>query len=668
MVEPATSPVRLSGMARPLRIAVLSVAVLTALVAVLLIAVLALAATFDWNRARPWVNEKLSAAIGRELAIDGELAVSWRTPAQVHGWRRIVPWPHLHATRLRVANPSWAHAAPQMAQVAVLELDLNPWPLLSRQVHMSELQLNGAVLSLEKQGEQRKNWQFNTADGPSSGRWRVVLDRLTLNDGRVRYLEPDKRTDVQLALNTGRDAQLRWQAEGRYNGQSLAGHGSAGALLSLRQPGVRYPVDAQLAVGETRLRAHGSVTDPADPSALDIQLTLSGTSMADLFPISGLLLPETPKFDTHGRVVGRLTPGRLSLRYEHFSGRVGQSDIAGTLAYEQQAPRASLQGRVVSQQLRLADLGRLIGSGKRPASARAGEPPQPRGRVLPVSPFKTERWDAIDVDVRFTGRQIVRAGALPIEHLDTRIRLQDGHLTLDPLRFGLAGGELSGSLSINGQSAPAQGKLTLTARRLALAQLFPAVGKAPASIGHLNGELRMTASGNSVAALLGTASGELRAVAGRGTVSKFVLEAAGLNLANAAFVRLFGDRQVALNCLVADLQLKDGIALTRAFVLDTPDATINVTGAINLQGERYDLTVLPESKGVRILSLRSPLYVQGSFADPEIGIDKRSVALKAGAALALGAAAAPVAGLLALINPGDDTQSPCADLLKRGQR
>ncbi len=655
-------------MVRPLRIVALTLVVLTALLAALLAAVLVLAATFDWNRAKPWINDQVSAAIGREFAIDGDLAMSWQPPAQAYGWRRIVPWPHLHATRLRIANPPWAHGGPQMAHVAALDLGLNPWPLLTREIHVSELQLNGAVLSIEKQGERRKNWQFNTTDDQAPGRWRFALDRLTLTESRVRYLEPDKHTDVQLALNTERDGNLRWQTAGRYHGQTLAGQGSAGALLSLRQPGVRYPVDAQLSLGETRLRAHGSVTDPADPSALDIQLTLSGASMADLFPISGLLLPETPKFDTQGRVVGRLTPGQLSLRYENFSGRVGHSDIAGTLTYQQQAPRASLQGKVVSQQLRLADLGRLIGSGQRPASARAGEPAQPPGRVLPVSPFKTERWDAIDIDVRFTGRQIVRAGALPIEHLDTRIRMQDGHLALDPLRFGLAGGELSGSLSINGQSAPAQGKLTLTARRLALAELFPAVGQAPASIGRLQGELHMTASGNSVAALLGTASGELRAVAGRGTVSKFVLEAAGLNLANAAFVRLFGDRQVALNCLVADLQLKDGIALTRAFVLDTPDATINVTGAINLQGERYDLTVLPETKGVRILSLRSPLYVQGSFKHPDVGIDKRSVALKAGAALALGAAAAPVAGLLALINPGDDTESPCAELLKRSQR
>ncbi len=651
-------------MTRLLRIATRTLVALTALLILLLV----LVATFDWNRAKPWVNDKLSEASGRGFAIDGELAVSWQLPPQASGWRRYLPWPQVRATRVRLANPDWAGSAALMAQVAALDFSVNPWRLPHREIQVAQLRLGGPVLVFEKQGERRKNWQFDAAGSGQRGRWQVALGSVAVSDGRVRYVEPDRHTDVQLRLDTAADGSVRWQAAGRYNGKPLVGRGSAGSLLALRAAGVRYPVDAQLAIGETRLRAIGSVTDPADPSALDIQLTLSGASMAELFPISGLLLPETPAFDTRGRVVGRLTPGQLDLRFENFSGRVGRSDIAGTLAYRQQQPRATLRGQVVSRRLWLADLGRLIGAGDDRHAGQPDEPPQPRGRVLPVSPFRTERWDTMDIDVRFAGQRIIRHRALPIEHLDTRIRVQDGVLTLDPLAFGIAGGTLAGTLRIDGQSAPAQGTLALSARRLALARLFPQIGDAPASIGNLNGQLRLTARGNSVAALLGSASGELRAVVGRGTVSKFMLEAAGLNIANAALVRLFGDRQVALHCLVADLQLKEGIALTRVFVLDTAEATVSVTGAVNLQGERYDLTVQPESKGVRVLSLRSPLYVLGSFADPEVGIDTRRVALKAGAALALGAAAAPIAGLLALVSPGDAGQRPCAALLQRGRR
>ncbi len=648
-------------MTRALRYAGYGLAACAALLALLAVLLL----TFDWNRVKPWLNDKLSEASGRTVAIDGDLALQWRPPPEMQGWRRHLPWPHWHATRVRVGNPDWAQSGPLMAQVPALDFTLDPWRLPAKEIRITQLRLDGPVLVFEKQGQQRKNWQFGKAEGQQRSDWRFGIDSIAVASGRIRYLEPDKRTDLQLQLATETDGSLRWQAGGRYNAQPLQGRGSAGSLLALQSTDIRYPVDAQLTLGDTQISASGSVTNPSDPRALDIRLSLSGASMADLFPISGLLLPETPKFDTRGRVVGRLEPGKLDLRYENFSGRVGGSDIAGTLAYRQQQPRATLRGEVVSQQLRLVDLGRLIGAGN--TGSRPGQVRQPRGRVLPVSPFKTERWEAMDVDVRFAGRRILRRAALPVENLDTRIRMQAGVLTLDPLAFGIAGGELKGRVRIDGRADPAEGTLALDAHGLKLARLFPKIGEGPASIGLLGARAQLSARGNSVAALLGSASGELHLAAGQGSVSKFVLEAAGLNIANAAFVRLFGDRQVPLNCLVADFRLEEGIALPRSFVLDTPDATVTVTGAINLQGERYDLTLHPHSKGVRVFSLRSPLYVRGSFGDPAVGVDRRSVALRAGAALALGAVAAPVAGLLALVNPGGDSGSPCAGL-QRGAR
>ncbi len=646
------------------RIAGISLIALAALFALLL----ALIATFDWNRARPWLADRISAATGREFVINGDLTAEWRAPPETQGWRRYVPWPHFRARDVKLGNPDWSHTGPWMASAPQVDFSLNLPRLLARQIRIEQLRLTEPTLVFEKRGEARRNWQFapQQAAGQGSG-WQFELKSLAIASGNVRYVEQEKKTDVALRIDTRDDGSLRWQAEGRYNAETLEGQGMAGSLLALRSAGVRYPVDASLRLGETRITASGSITDPADPSALDIRLTLRGASMADLFPISGLLLPDTPKFSTEGRVVGRLQPGQLDLRYENFSGVVGDSDIAGTLHYRQQAPRPSLRGEVVSKRLRLVDLGRLIGSGD-DGRKQPGEIAQPKGRVLPVSPFKTDRWDKMDVQVRFTGRQIIRKEALPIEDFDTRIVMRAGVLTLDPLQFGIAGGKLTGTVRIDGRADPAKGAMDLRARGLSLAKLFPKVGNAPASIGTIAARIDLKASGNSVAALLGTASGDMSAVVSKGTVSKFVLEAAGLNIATAAITKIFGDRQIPVNCLVADLGVKQGIATPRVFLLDSPDATIHVTGAINLQGERYDLTIHPESKGVRLLSLRAPLYVRGSFENPDVGIDRRTVALKAGAAAVLGAVAAPIAGLLALINPGEDDASPCIGLLKQGKR
>jgi uncharacterized protein involved in outer membrane biogenesis len=35
---------------------------------------------FDWNAARPWINQKVSEATGRNFAINGDLALNWQRP------------------------------------------------------------------------------------------------------------------------------------------------------------------------------------------------------------------------------------------------------------------------------------------------------------------------------------------------------------------------------------------------------------------------------------------------------------------------------------------------------------------------------------------------------------------------------------------------------------
>ncbi|MDI9719163.1 AsmA family protein, partial [Pseudomonas aeruginosa] len=52
----------------------------------------------------------------------------------------------------------------------------------------------------------------------------------------------------------------------------------------------------------------------------------------------------------------------------------------------------------------------------------------------------------------------------------------------------------------------------------------------------------------------------------------------------------------------------------------TENALVNVDGTVNFANEKLDLDVTPHSKGLRIFSLRSPLYVRGTFAKPDAGV------------------------------------------------
>jgi uncharacterized protein involved in outer membrane biogenesis len=152
-------------------------------------------------------------------------------------------------------------------------------------------------------------------------------------------------------------------------------------------------------------------------------------------------------------------------------------------------------------------------------------------------------------------------------------------------------------------------------------------------------------------------------VINQGAISKLFLEEIGLNIGSVVVTELFGDKPVKLNCAATDFAIDNGVMHTRVFVIDTEDATIRVDGDIDLGKEQVALAIYPKSKGLRVISLRSPLYVSGSFKKPNVGVDKAVLALKAGSAIALGALAPAAAALLPLVNVGPGEKSECATLL-----
>jgi uncharacterized protein involved in outer membrane biogenesis len=129
--------------------------------------------------------------------------------------------------------------------------------------------------------------------------------------------------------------------------------------------------------------------------------------------------------------------------------------------------------------------------------------------------------------------------------------------------------------------------------------------------------------------------------------------------------QLFGDRQVQLNCLASDFAVTDGLMEARTFVVDTEEAILVIDGNINLAKERLDLTIKPESKEVRLVSLRAPIYVRGNFKKPDIDVDKGVLAAKAGSAVALGILAPVATALLPLINFGEREDSGCNKLMQQ---
>lgn len=618
-------------------------------------------AIIGWNWLRAPIERTVLDKTGRVLAIRGNLTLHW-------GW----PSPHLRAAGVEFANPAWAKE-PRMLAAENVDISIDLAQLLRRTVVLPEVVLGNAALNLEQSADGRKSWLLDLAQQDENARIRV--GRLRINDGTLGYDDALRKTSIRAELSTapagasdGADG-LAFKARGSYRGLPLQALGRGGPVLSMRDASKPYALDVDATFGHTRVRANGSITSLLQPSAVDMQMALSGDNLAELYVLLGIVSPNSGDYVTAGHLV--YSANRW--QYERFVGRIGRSDLAGSIVVQTNGQRPLLTATLTSSVLDMADLGPLIGmragavaaaklAGPIQASAAAKKP----ARVLPDLPFNTERWNSLDAEVTLQAKSIRRPDGLPLERLDTHLSLRNALLTLDPLDLSVAKGHLRGTISLDGNQHPTRAHARISASTLQIAQLFPGVAVGQNNIGELNGKLDLTGSGASVGSMLGASSGKLGLVVTGGEISQLLMEKAGLHLWEILQLNLAGDRLVKLRCAVADFDVHTGQMQVDALVFDTAVTTILGSGRIDLASERLDLTLNQRTKNTSFVSLRSPIHVTGSLANPVVAVDKTQVAVRALGALAL-AVVNPFLALIPLLDSGPGKDSDCGQLVQQAR-
>ncbi|HEY6895265.1 MAG TPA: AsmA family protein [Rhodanobacteraceae bacterium] len=662
---------------------------------------------YDWNREKPWLEARATRSLGRAVELGGDVDLLWRWRRRVDGTETFSPGFALTAADVRIDNPAWA-TRKRFAELASLDMDVRLLPLLRHRLVIPALRLVRPKIDLEQRKDGANTWTF-TADGKDEGSaWRVDVGEIVFDEGDVAITDEKRALDVRATITrldapipfgeraqgddpstrreviqrVGREAAERlrkaseeraahrasrgrdvapppyafaWKASGKIGGERVTGEGRMGAVLALDDPRP-FPLRADIDFGATSIALTGTITDPTSPDAIDMRLWIAGPNLAKLYAITGISLPNTPPYASVGRLAGHFRPGRSVMRYEDFTARVGGSDLAGTLKYRAEGERPVLSGDVDSALLQFRDLGTLIG---------ASPDNDTSDRLLPDTPFNVEHWKAMDADVHFTGKRVVRTEELPINDVDTTVRMQAGVLTLDPLRFVMAGGNVTSSIRVDANASPPKGVIAIDGAHLKLHRLFENVGGLSHSPGEISGKVKLAGAGKSIAGILGNADGSLRVLTTGGRVSETLMEEAGLNFANVLIAKMKGDQMIDIDCAAADLKVDNGVAKPELFVFDTENAIVVIDGTVDLGDERVDLTLHPETKNVRIFSLRSPLHVTGNFGKLDVSVDKKTLLARGGGAIALGVLAAPLAALAPLIAPGgsEETQS-CAPLVE----
>ncbi|WP_313493079.1 AsmA family protein [Stenotrophomonas sp.] len=616
----------------------------------MLVAAIVLLLLWDWNWFKGPVERAVQARTGRVLQI-GNLDVDLGRTTTIRG------------DRITFANARWARQA-QMASADRVEIDIRLWPLLRGSVQLPEIRLSHPDVLLETAPRKGEPGNWNFLDG--GGGQLVQLHSLRINEGRLRFIDTLGRSNIDLAVRSGEARQadaappVRVQGKGRWRGAAFTLSGGTESPLELSNSDHPFRIHLDARAGATHAIARGSLTNPFQLQVFDLQFQLSGQDLDDLYPLIGIAIPSSPPY----QLDGRLKRDHERWRYEKFSGRVGDSDLAGDVEIDVAGERPRLTANLLSKRLDFDDLAGFIGAPPKTGgdeSANAAQKAQAaqlaaKSTVLPDTPYNLGKLRAMDADVRWKAQRI-NAPKLPLDDMDAHLLLDNGLLRLEPLNFGVAGGDIRSTVRMDARRAQINTTFNASLRGVQLGQLFPDAKLAEQASGGISGNIRLSGNGNSIAAMLGSSNGDVAVGMGRGHIGNLLMELAGLDVAESLKFLFTDDKQIPLRCAFADFGVHDGLMRSRALAFDTTDTLVIGEGTISLKQEQLDLLLRPRPKDVSILALRSPLRVGGSFKDPSFRPDFKALGIRGAIALTL-ASIAPPAALSATIEtgPGKDVQ------------
>jgi uncharacterized protein involved in outer membrane biogenesis len=566
--------------------------------------------------------------------------------------------PRVVAERVTIGNPPWMPAG-NTAEIERVALELD-FPLPWRETSIRKLEMTGAKLHLIRDAASRTNWQTRPPGAPRGGPGHLIRSlrmpnaQVDLNDER-RHIQFNGRVSAQDSRGSGGAPFLRIEGVGRINGRagSFALNGDPLATMRRDRP---YRFAFAERSGPARLTGRGALPRPFALDALDARFGMTGSSLNDTFFLVGMHLPNSAPIRMSGQLTRRGPRSTFSNLASHF----GESDLGGTIVTETIGGRSHVNADLHAKSLRLADLGR---------HGPHGEPirqPNARKLLLADVDLPLNVLNRRDAAIRFSADTFVMR-AMTFNAFDATATIEKGVLKVPALSAAFRDSHVTGTVTVDARKDTPLTDADLRVAGLQLGQFFrKAAAQAPLE-GLLQARVQIQGRGNSLHDVASSANGSVVAVLPSGSMRESLAELTGQNLRGLGLMLTARNSETPVRCALLSFKAREGVLNAEHLLIDTEPVLITGSGSINLESETFDLTLQGQPKKMRLVHVRSPLYVRGQILHPSFGMNKGRVLAQTGGAAALGIALTPLAAALALVDPGLAKDANCAALTAEGR-
>jgi uncharacterized protein involved in outer membrane biogenesis len=617
---------------------------------------------YDLDDLKPSISDVVKNATGRNLSL-GHISL------------KIGLIPVLRIDDVRLQNPPWA-SRPDLFRIRRMELELALLPLLRRNVKVKRLVLIEPDIQVEsdhsgvsnlhfglthREGNRTTSlWERNKLPPMSFGKVVLQRARFCFKDSRSPSSFSVRLYSLEAAAESF-EGPVIMSFRGSCKGKRFEVQAVTGSLEELIKQERPWSLKATVQALGTQLWIKGSIKDLSRGVGFTLSFKGQGKSTKEVTNLMDLgELPEMGPFRITGNVSDQPTK---TYSLSDLSVRVRAGEVMGTMEISAAGKRRNVHGMFSSQRLDLAPFF---------AAKDTSPSEEKRLRLFSEQPFKVDFPENVDADLRIRAKQVVTPyGTIRDVQVDASLR--EGRLSLKTVKAAIGGGFLDSHLACAQQGKDFTVAGALKVQQIELKLILKDLGARGYIEGSLDGRLEFNTSGDSLAAMMAKLNGKSVVSLSSGRVNNCCLQLLGSEV-GLAVAALLGSSQneedyTEILCAVSGLQIKGGLALVTALIVNTPKVTICGAGDVDLRREGLNLYLEPQPrKGLAGLTLSfnelaNPLMLRGTLANPSVSFDPNKTALIVGRAIGGFVLLGPL-GLIGALVGKTSAPDPCASALK----
>lgn len=447
-----------------------------------------------------------------------------------------------------------------------------------------------------------------------------------------------------------KDQPLSGAFSGMLRGTAFNAEVSTANFTEIRKADTPLPLRVAIQTEDLQFKTEGTIARPFKKEEFELQYELAGTEIERLDRLMDFAVPLRGEFRARGRITGR---GNRFTYEENL--RVGNSDLKADIKILREPPRPKITGRISASQIHLDDVD-LFDADKE------ATPTRDKSRVIPEYTLPIEALLAADLNLDIKAERI-RAPLGDIGESVSKISIKDGRFKSSLNVTGHGGARIRSEFDLNAAADPPLAKIQVNAKDLDFGFLLSRMDVSDLVAGKIDLFVDLSGSGATRYSILGNATGRITIIGGPGQITGRRIDLWAADLIPTMLSTSWQREDVtATNCMVAHIELKEGLAEIEDLLLDTQRMTIAASGILDLKTEALNLVIAPRPKRPSLVSLANPVRIGGTLAEPEVSITR----IPRGSRLAAGAGASLLAGLInpvflifALSDTGTGEANPC---------